>query len=268
MKRILSLFVVSVLVFGLTSLSLAQEKIVLSGTGDSQDLFRVMALAFEKANPGVKVEIPDAIGTNGGIKATAEGRCDLGRTARALNDNEKQYNLNYRVFANSPVVFALNPGVKGVSNITSEQIVGIFSGKITSWSELGGENKKIYMVQREKGDSCRGILENNIPGWKEIKQFPGEEIFTTPEAVAIVARYAGTIGYLPLSMVKSTNLIMIKVDGVYPSLDNVINGSYKLLIPLGLVWKGELKGTAKNFVDFIFSPAGKEIIMENGGFPA
>ena len=267
MKKILSLLVLNLVVFGMVSYSLAQEKIVIAGTGDSQELLRILAMAFEQANPGTKVEIPDAIGTSGGVKATAEDKCDIGRTARPIKDTEKAYNLNYQVFACSPVVFAVNPSVKGITNLTFEQIVGIFSGKITFWSELGGQKEKIYIAQREEGDSCRGVLEGGIPGWKEIKQFSGEVIFSTPEEVSTIARYENTIGYIPLSMVKGTRLIVLKVAGAYPSPEDVKNGSYKLVVPFGLVWKGQLKGLAKNFVDFIFSPEGQRIITENGALP-
>ncbi len=264
MKKILILAAINVLIFAAVSSSLAEEKIVICGTGDSQRMLEALAAAFEKANPGTKVDIPDPIGTSGAIKAIAEGRANLGRTARPIKEKEKVYNLNYKVFANTPVVFAVNPNVKGVDNLTFEQIVGIFSGKITSWAALGAEDRKIYLAQREKGDSSRTVLEENLPGWKEIEQFPGEEIFTTPEAISTVVKYENTIGYLPLSALKGTNLLVMKVGGVYPSMDNVMNGSYKLVIPLGLVWKGELKGLAKDFVDFIFSPEGKKIIAENG----
>jgi phosphate transport system substrate-binding protein len=263
MKKILIIAAMNLLIFAAAGSSLAEEKIVICGTGDSQGIFKALAAAFEKANPGTKVEVQDPIGTSGGIKAVAEGRCVLGRTARPIKEKEKAYNLNYKVFANTLVVFAVNPSVKGVDNLTFKQIVGIFSGKITSWAALGAEDRKIYMAQREKGDSCRIVLEENIPGWREIENFPGGEIFTTPEAVSTVAKYEDTIGYLPLSAIKGTSLVVIKVEGVYPSMDNVINGSYKLVVPLGLVWKGELKGLAKDFVDFIFSPEGKKIIAEN-----
>ncbi|MDD5165767.1 MAG: substrate-binding domain-containing protein [Candidatus Omnitrophica bacterium] len=256
-----------VFTFCITGISSAQEKIVIAGTGDSQDMLRTLASAFEKVNPGQKVEVPYSIGTSGGIKALIEGKCDFARVARLPDEKEKAYNLNYGVFAYSPIVIAVNSAVKGIDNITYEQIVGIFSGAITSWEELGGEQQKIYVAQREAGDSSRSLFEKNIPGWKEIKNFAGEVIYSTPEMASTLDRYKYTIGYLPISVARSKDLIILKVNGVYPSVENIKNASYKLVVPFGLIWKGELKGTARAFLDFILSPKGQGIILENGGAP-
>lgn len=255
------------LIFVINRFSLAAEKITISGTGDSQALLRILAAKFEKEHPGAVIEIPDSIGSSGGIKAVAEGRSVLGRVARPIKDKEKAYNLNYKVFAYSPVVFTVNPGVRGVDSLSFEQIVDIFSGKLTSWSELGGSKKKIYVAQREEGDSSRSAIEENIPGWKGIKLYSGEIIYNTPELISVIAKYDGTIGYAPLSMAGSAELILLKINGVYPSLENIKDGSYKLKTPFALIWKGELKGLAKEFFDFILSPQGQKIIAENGAVP-
>lgn len=267
MEKMLRLAAVILFVFVINNIGLAQEKIVVAGSGDSQELLWILGSAFEEANPGTKVEVPDSIGSSGGIRETAEGRFDLGRVARPFKDREKMYNLNCKVFAYSPVVFIVNPSVKGVDNLTSEQIIGIFSGKIRFWSELGGQEQKIYIAQREEGDSSHDVLEKEVSGLREIEDFAGEVIYTTPELVSTIIRHENTIGYAPLNMVKRTGLIIMKIDGVYPSVGNVKNGSYKLVVPFGIVWKGELKGLAKDFVDFILSPEGQKIIAENGAVP-
>lgn len=268
MKNILILAAGCVVTLSLISnIGLAQEKIVISGTGDSQELLRIMADAFEKANPGTEVEVPDSVGSKGGIKAVIEGKSDLARIARLISDDEKADNLNCKVFAYSPVVFAVNPSVKGINSLTFEQILAIFSGKIISWSELGGEKQKIYAIQRESGDSCRTILEKNIPGWDSIEESPAQIIYSTPETISTMIKYDNTIGYAPLSMVKRTGLTVIQIADIYPSAENVKNGNYKLIIPFGIVWKGEFKGLAKAFVDFILSTEGQKIIAENGAVP-
>ncbi len=267
MKKILGLVIISFFLFGISVYGLAEERIVIDGTGDCQALLRILAAAFEKANPGTKIEVPDSVGSSGGIRAAAEGRCDFGRTVRPLKEKEKVYNLIYKPFAISPVVFCVNPNVT-VDGLTKEEVVGIFSGKITLWSELGGEKNKIYIVQREEGDSSRNLLISNIPALKELNEFAGEVFYSTPEALAVVARYQNTMGYGSLSEAKAANLKIMKLEGVYPSAENVKNGSYKVTTQFALVWKGELKGLAKAFLDFLLSPEGQKIIAENGGVPA
>lgn len=270
MKGIISLLTVGMFtagMVGISSICVAQEKIVIVGTGDSQKLLRILARAFEEANPGTIIEVPESIGSSGGIRSTAEGKCDLGRVARTFKEKEKKYNLKYKQFAYSPIVFAVNSSVLGVDNLTTEQIVDIYSGKITLWSDLGGAKRKIYVANREEGDSSRTVLEENLAGFKDIETFAGKIVYSTPETVEIIAKHRNTIGYIPLSMVKGTDLIVMKVDGVYPSLENVQNGSYKLLASFGIVWKGNLEGLAKAFVEFLFSSEAQEIITENGAIP-
>lgn len=252
---------------GMSYHGVAGETITISGTGDNEILLRVLAKAFEAEHPDTTILIPKTISTAGGIVATAEGRCDLGRTARAIKENEKKYNLNYTVFAYSPIAFAVNSDIKGVDNLTTQQILDIYSGTITSWDKLGGPEEKIFVIQREPGDAALIVIEKVIAGWKDIKSFTGEIIYTTPEVPPLIKKYKGTIGYLPLDMAKAEGLTIFKIDGIDPSNENVQNGNYKLVSPFGLVWKGELKGLAKAFVDFVLSPQGQKLIAENGAVP-
>ena len=245
----------------------AENEIVIEGTGDSQQLLRILASAFEKTHPGAQVKIPDAIGSSGGIKAVADGKCDLARVAREIKEKEKIFNLKYLLFAWSPAVFVASPNVKNVASVTAGQVVGIFSGQVTSWKDLDCADQKIFVAQREAGDSTRIMLEKNLPGWKEIRHFAGEEVYTTPELIDIIAQHDNTIGYAPLSMARPAGLSVLKYEGLDPSVENVVNGSYPLKVPFALVWKGELAGLARDFVDFTRSSEGQKIIAENGAVP-
>lgn len=245
----------------------AAATISIEGTGDSQELLRALAWHFGEFYPDAAVKVPDSIGSSGGVKAAAEGRAHLGRVARPLKDKEKQYGLKYIVFAVSPVVFAVNPGVKGVENITSKQIIDIYSGKTRNWKELGGGPASIFPVGRESGDSTREVLETHIRAFRDIKQV-AKIFYTTPEAVEALVNHRNTIGYGPMAMVKHTNLKVLKVDGVYPSIENIEIGKYELTVPLALVYRGEPSPLAKAFMDFIFSSEGRDIVRYYGCIPS
>lgn len=266
MKKILYGFVIlGLLALGTGGAGFAQDKIVIPGTGDSQDLLRKLAKAFEEAHPGKTVEVPDPIGSQGAIRAVANGKFVLGRIARTIAENEKQYQLNYKQFAFSPIAFVVNPSVKKIDAITSEQVVGIYSGQVKLWSDLGGEaGKKIYVVEREKGDASRTVIENTVPGFREIPALVGKIAYTTPETVAMLLKYKDTLGFVNLASVMGTNLVVLKLDGVYPTPENVQNKTYKLAAPFGLIWKGELPDLAKAFLDFLFTPQAQGIITEYG----
>ncbi|MBV6341181.1 substrate-binding domain-containing protein [Candidatus Magnetobacterium casense] len=264
---LLSIFLSLLIIWGIGTNCLAVETLVIEGTGDSQDLLRILAKAYEKNHRDAHIEIPDSIGTTGGVKITSEGKCVMGRTARKLRDKEKAYNLNYKEFAYSPVVFIANLYDKKPDNLSTEQIIDIFSGKITSWEELGGQRQPIYVVNRQEDDSARNVLEQNMAGFKDIKKLAGKTVYTTPKTIDILNRYKNTIGYGPYSMTVNSGLTVLKVDGLYPSIKDVQSGTYKFMAPFGLVWKGELTGLAKDFVDFLFTKEAQTIMIKNGTVP-
>jgi len=245
----------------------AQERVVVCGTGDSQEVLRQLAAAYGKAHPGTTVEVPDSIGSTGGIEATAKGECDLGRVARQLKEKERGLGLSYGVFAFSPVVFVADPA-SGVAGLSRQQVLDIFSGKITSWRAVGGADLPIAVVNREAKDSSRGQINESLAGFKEIADPVGSTATKTPEAVDLLKKSPGAIGYLPLAMTKGTQLRVLGVDGTEPSPAAVVQGKYGIVTPFGLVWKGELKGEAKAFNDFIKSDAGKKILIDYGVVPA
>ena len=144
----------------------------------------------------------------------------------------------------------------------------IYSGKVTSWGEVGGVPANITVVSREAKDSSRGQLNDRITGFKAIEKPVGMIAKTTPEAVETLMRTTKAIGYLPAAMSRDMPLKTLKVDGVAPTPANVLEGKYPIVSPFGLVWKGELKGAAARFIDFLKSAESKKIIIDYGIVPA
>ncbi|MEW6521599.1 MAG: ABC transporter substrate binding protein [Thermodesulfobacteriota bacterium] len=245
----------------------AGQKIVVSGTGDSQALLREAADTLEKKLGGGEIVIPESIGSGGGVRAAAAGEIHLGRVARQLTESEEKLGLTYKPFAKCPVVFVVHPSVTNLDNLTSQEIVGIYSGKITDWSQLGGETGKIYAVGREPGDSCLIVLNKQLPGFSNINNPTAKIIYNTPEAVKTIMKHRRTIGYVPMSMAVGTDLRILKVDGIYPSPENVSNGTYQFAVPFAFVYREDLSGFAKRFVDFLDSDEGKQIVRSYGVVP-
>lgn len=265
MKKTMVSSLIALLAFATTGL--AAEKVRVCGTGDSQELLRKLGAAFEQANPGVTVEVPDSIGSDGGVKAAAAGECEIGRIARPLKEKERELNLTYRVFAFSPVVIVVNTDVT-VSELSGKQIVDIYSGKVKSWGDVGGVAAPITVVSREAKDSSRGQLNDRIEGFKAVESPVGVIAKTTPEALDTLVKTTKAIGYLPAAMVTDKPLKVLKVDGVAPTPGNVAQGKYPIVAPFGLVWKGHLKGGAAKFFEFLKSAGGKKIIIDYGVVPA
>lgn len=240
--------------------------LVIPGTGDSQVLLHKLALLYTKNRPGITVEIPESIGSGGGIRSVITGKNEIARVARPLTEKERAHGLKSRIFAQAPVVFALHPGTAGPANLSLEQIVGIYSGRIQHWDTLGGVGK-IYVMNREEGDSSRTVLENLIPGFKEISTPAGEKVYSTPDAVQTLLVSPDTIGYLPMPAAVGAGLKALRVQDVAPSAANVRENKYQLVVPLALVWKNTLSPLAQDFLGFLSSPAARKLMLENGAIP-
>lgn len=240
--------------------------LVIPGTGDSQGLLRNLALLFTKNRPGITVEVPESVGSGGGIRSVLRGKNEIARVARPVTEKEFGQGLKSRIFAQAPVVFAVSPGLNGVTNLSLEQILGIYSGKIQTWDSLGGGGK-IYVMNREDGDSSRTVLENLVPGFKEIPTPAGAVVYTTPDAVQILLSSPNTIGYLPMPATAGTGLQILSVQDVPPSAANVRQKKYQMIVSFALVWKDPLSPLAQDFLDFLSSPAARKLMLENGAIP-
>lgn len=249
----------------LTSTIFAKETITICGTGDSQELLKELGEVYELKHPNTKIIVPNSIGSGGGIKNTALGKCDLGRVAREIKDNEKKYNLNYIKFASSAVVFVINPSVRNIKNLTTQNIIDIYSGKIKRWEKLSKSySGKIYVAKRESGDSSDTILISYLKGYKDIKEYVGKVIFNTQDTVKILVKYKNTIGYLPYVQTIDKKLIVLNLDGFAPTSKNINDGLYNLVVPFGLVYKENISALSKSFIKFIQSQEVKKIMLKKG----
>lgn len=244
------------------------EVLVIPGTGDSQEVLRDLAEAFMRANPGARVEAPDSVGSSGGRKAVQDGKATLGRVANSSAVQETGASLSYLEFARTPVVFAVHPGVEGVLDITPEQALGVFSGTIRDWSELGGRPGKIYPITREEGDSSWKVIRSALPGFKDMAAPAGKVFYTTPEAVRALEEHPGAIAYGPLAMFATGKVRVLTLGGKSPLGDCAAKRGYPLFTHLGLIWKGRLGPLEQRFIDFMRSAEGAGIIQRHLCVPA
>src|SRR3972149_3381717 len=144
-KIIFSLALILLIIFKVMG---EENEITVSGTGSNEGIVKELAEAFMKESPGTIINVPPSIGTDGGINGCKEGKFELGRIGRPLKDTEKNLGLSELLFCKMPVVIIVNENVK-IKNLSTKQICDIFAGKITNWKEVGGEDKKIYVVSRD-----------------------------------------------------------------------------------------------------------------------
>lgn len=242
--------------------------LTIPGTGDSQDLLRLLVERFRRDNPDITVELPDSVGSTAGLRLVIGGKAEVARTARPLRDDEVAAGLTQVVFAATPVVFAAHPSVTGVKGLTSAQAQAVFAGRVKNWSELGGPDLPVARVCRETPETSRELLNAAIPGFEADGCRDQAVAYTTPEAVALVAGHPGAIGYFSLAAMTSSNLVPLALNGVAPSLENVGRGSYPVTIPFGLAYKPPLSPAAARFIKFLSDPDSLSLMARLGCLPS
>ncbi len=242
------------------------EPLKVVGSSENTAVVAALAEAFMKANPGLRVEVPESTGSGGGIKAVAAGRAALARVARPLKEHEAADGLVHVTFALSPVVFATHPGV-GLTALPLARVAAIYDRRAADWSELGGRPGRIYPLGPEAGDSMHRLLLAAVPGFGASAEPPAATLGSSQELARAAARHAGTIVYLPLPEATAERLEVLSLDGVAPAPENLASGVYPLLLPLGLVSRGEPVGAAKAFRDFVLGPQGARVIRAQGCLP-
>ena len=243
--------------------SAAAEEITIVGTGSGVAILGAIGEAFSQANPDVKIVLPESIGTGGGIKAVGRDEFLLGRVARELQEKEQPYGLTYIAYAKYPVVFFVNKSVS-VTNLTAQQVLDIYSGKITNWKELGGNNANIRVVQRQEGDSSIEVLVAALPGFRElVVTDKAKTTFSDPETEDTVLNTENVIAYGSYSNVKNLDVTTLTIDGKRPT-----DADYPYVGTLGFVYKeANYTGSIKKFVEFATSDAANEVITSAGGIP-
>lgn len=235
-----------------------------NGSTSMQKVIGALGESFTEKNSGYTFTY-NPTGSGSGIQAVLDGRCDIGLSSRALKDAEKEKGLTGTVLALDGIAMIVN-NENTVSDLTTEQIADIYTGRITNWSEVGGADTAIVLIGREAGSGTRD-------GFESITKTDGkcnyrQELTSTGDVIAAVSQNPGAIGYASLSAVKST-VKALSVGGVAPTEDTVRDGSYKIQRPFVLVTKTgtELSAAAKSFFDYATSAEASAIISAAGAVP-
>ncbi len=262
MKKMVWFLVALCALLSLSTSALA-ETVTIVGTGDGVSILKGIGAAFTAANPDVTIDIPESIGSGGGIKAVGADEFKVARVAREIKDKEKPLGLTYLPYAKVPVVFFVHPGV-GVTNLTAQQVVDIYSGKVTDWQAVGGKGGNIRVVRREDGDSSLEVLQKTFPGFKAITiTEKSKTALKTPEMIELVTKKEGTIGFGPLDVATANKLAVVNIDGVTP-----VQAGYPSVGVMAFVYKeANNTGGIKKFLEFATSASSHEIIKQAGCLP-
>lgn len=219
---------------------------------------------FEADNKGITVTY-NPTGSGSGITAVAEGRCDIGLSSRDLKDEEKAKGLEETVLAYDGIAIIVNPE-NPVSDLDVETIAKIYTGGITNWKEVGGNDAPIVLIGREAGSGTRDGFESITKTAEKCRY--RQELTSTGDVITTVAGNPAAVGYASLASVKDS-VKVLKVGGVVPGEETVKDGSYVVQRNFVLVTKtdGKLSAAAQKFFDYITSADASEVIKKAGAVP-
>ena len=217
---------------------------------------------FTADNPGVTVTY-DPTGSGAGIEAVSNGSCDIGLASRDLKDDET--GVKAITVAKDGIAIIVNKDSK-VADLTVDQLKQMFTGEITNWKDVGGDDGEIVLVGREAGSGTRDGFESIVDVKDSCKY--AQELTATGAVISAVEANPLAIGYASLSAVGDT-VAMVTVEGVECSEDTVKDGSYKIQRPFVFVTNksAALSEQAQAFVDFATSKDAADLIRTAGAVP-
>lgn len=234
----------------------------MNGSTSMEKVIKAVNGAFMEKNKGVTVNL-NLTGSGTGIQEASEGKCDIGNSSRKLK-NEEAEKLDATVVGLDGIALVVNP-VNKLEDITLQDLAKVYSGEITNWKELGGDDKAIVVIGREDGSGTRDGFESIVMGDKEPKY--AQELESTGSVINAVATTDGAIGYASLANVDET-VKALKVGGVEATEENVKSGAYEVQRPfICATLKGSDNKLVKAYLDFILSEEGQALVLAQGAVP-
>ncbi|MBK8956574.1 MAG: phosphate ABC transporter substrate-binding protein [Saprospiraceae bacterium] len=279
MKSLISLFVLSIFLIacggGQNSESKSSKSITLKGSDTVLPLGQKTSEAFMAVNKDVSIAVVGG-GSGTGVTALMDGNTDIAMSSRDLKSDEKlkfqekQMNIEIVTLAVDALAVVVNPK-NTVSKLTREQLEGIFTGTITNWKELGGEDLAIVVYSRENSSGTYEFFKEHVMDKKNY----ASSVLNMPATGAIVqsiSQTAGAIGYIGLAyMSPEVKALEVSYDQgttfVGPSMESAKNKTYPISRPLYYIYDVKNSEKVKSYLDYTLSEAGQKLVEEVGYIP-
>lgn len=238
-------------------------KIIVGGSSALQPLAAAAAKKFMQEHQGVQIQIQGG-GSGTGLSEVAAGNFNIGMSdifaeAKAGIDASKLVDHKVAVVG---ITAAVNPKA-GVKNLSQEELIKVFTGKVTNWSEVGGNDVKITLVNRPDGSGTRATFVKFALNGKTPAEGITQDSSNTVRR--IVAKTPGAIGYLAFSYFNGDSVVKLSIDGVEATAENVQAGKFPVWAYEHMYTKGEPDKLEKAFLDYILSePIQNELVPSMG----
>jgi phosphate transport system substrate-binding protein len=263
---------------GASSISYAADSksIQIKGSDTMVNLGQAWAEEFNRLHPDINVAVTGG-GSGTGISSLLNGTCDIAETSRSMGNKEIKYAKDkgiepvQEIAALDGIVVVVSPK-NPIKNLTMDQLRDIFMGNITNWKDIGGANKSIVILSREVNSGTHIFFKEHVLRRNVVKgpeEFsPAALLMPSSQAIADeVSNNENAIGYYGMGYISpSQKVIAVAKDAsspyIDPSPENIKSNLYPISRPLYMCTNGAPKGVIKNFMDFVFSKEGQEIVKK------
>ncbi|MDP2631449.1 MAG: substrate-binding domain-containing protein [Candidatus Uhrbacteria bacterium] len=241
-----------------------QNRIVISGSSSSISILTPIAEKFQEENPDIEIQFLPGTASGDGIIGVANELIDIGALARPINESEAE--LYPDVVGNTFVMDAMVLGVHNsvtVKNLSSDEVRKIHSGEISNWSEVGGEDAIIILLDREESESSKILLREVILGDELVISETATLLHTSESLETALEDIPNSVGQTSFGAIKMKGLDFnaLAIDGIAPSVATIKNGKYKMVRNYGIAYKeSNLSKATEDFIDFIFSSEAEGIL--------
>jgi len=235
------------------------QRLTVTGSSTLAPLVAEIAKGYEATHPDVRIDVQSG-GSSRGIADVRDGLAEIGMVSRALRGEERSLHA-YPIARDgvAVIVHAENP----VRALTGEQVLGIYRGEIRRWTDVGGTDRPIVVVNKAEGRATLDVFAAHFG--LDLREIRADVVIGDNEqGVKTVAGSPGAIGYVSIGtalhdIASGVPIALVTVDGVAPTLENVRSGAYPVARPLNLVTREPAAGRARAFLDYARSPAAADV---------
>lgn len=269
LKRLLSVTAAGILALALggCSSTATNASITVAGSTTCLPIAEIAAEGF-KAETGTDVLV-SGLGSSAGIEAVSNGTADIASSSRELNADEQDLGLTPIVIAHDGIAVIVNED-NPVDNLSTKELCDIYAGKITNWKEVGGEDLKIQVINRDEASGTREAFRTIVMNGASFDR-RSAVLSGTGQVRDVVSRSRGAIGYISLGFVKSdyatTQVKAVSVNHVEASEKTVSSGGYPISRDLYFFVKGKPSQVAQDYIDYVTSSKMEKQVREAGFIP-
>ena len=243
-----------------TSNESEKDEVVLtiSGSGSTTAILEAVKPTFESDTPGYRLDVLPGSGTGGGVKGVIQGLLDVAAMARGVKEEEAAQDVQFVPLGQGATAIITHPGV-GVTELTNEEIVALFSGELTNWSEVGGGDLPIILYVRDEGDSSTKALRKALLGETPFSEKVAQVVTSQGNMLTAVEGTPGSIGLAtwPTTLAKGTKVEAIAIEGVMPN-----ESTYPMLVSLGIGYLTERQPDVQPLIEWLDSDSGQSALQK------